>query len=108
MEEERAGILTLADKLRTICFIQGLCSDRIQTIVRSRNSESFDDIVETALEEESAIVSKQERYKGEIGAQIRCGNCGKAGHSTQTCFLKRTTKVGPNHNSEPDRYRKNE
>lgn len=35
-EEERAGILTLADKLRNICFIQGLCSDRIQTIVRSR------------------------------------------------------------------------
>lgn len=35
-KEERAGILTLADKLRKICFIQGLCSDRIQTIVRSR------------------------------------------------------------------------
>jgi hypothetical protein len=30
-EEERAGIITLADKLRNICFIQGLCSDRIQT-----------------------------------------------------------------------------
>jgi hypothetical protein len=49
-EDERAGIL---------CFTQGLCSDRIQTIVRSRNLEDFDDIVETALEEESAIISKQ-------------------------------------------------
>jgi hypothetical protein len=99
-EEERAGILTLADKLRNICFIQGLCSDRIQTIVRSRNNESFDDTAETALEEESAIVSKQERYKGEIGTPIKCGRCGKVGHSTQTCFLKKTTKVGPTHNSQ--------
>jgi hypothetical protein len=99
-EEERAGILTLTDKLRNICFIQGLRSDRIHTIVRSRNNESFNDIAETALEEESAIVSKQDRYKGEIGAQIRCGHCGKVGHSTQTCFLKKTTKVRPTHNSQ--------
>jgi hypothetical protein len=62
-EEERAGILILSDKLRNICFIQGLYSDRIQTIVRSGNNENFDDIAETALEEESAIVSKQERYR---------------------------------------------
>jgi hypothetical protein len=99
-EEERPGILTLADKLRNICFIQGLCSDRIQTIVRSRNNDSFDDIAETALEEESALVSKQERYKGDIGAQLRCGNCGKTGHSSHTCFLKKTAKVGLNHNSQ--------
>jgi hypothetical protein len=88
-EEERAGILNLSDKLRNICFIQGLHSDRIQTIVRSRNHDHFDDIAETALEEESAIVSKQERYKGEIGNQVRCSNCGKIGHSTQNCFLKK-------------------
>ena len=66
----------------------------------SRNNESFDDIAETALEEESAIVSKQERYKGEIGAQIRCGNCGKVGHTTQPCFLKKTTKAGPMHKNQ--------
>jgi hypothetical protein len=57
-QDERAGILTLADKLRNICFVQGLYSDRIKTIVRSRNRSSFDDIAETALEEESAIFSK--------------------------------------------------
>jgi hypothetical protein len=31
--------------------------------VRSRNHSSFDDIDETALEEESVIYSKNERYK---------------------------------------------
>jgi len=54
-EDEMAGILTLADKLRNICFVQGLYSDRIQTIVRSRNYSSFGDIADTALEEESEI-----------------------------------------------------
>ena len=54
-QDERAGILTFADKLRNICFVQALYSDRIQTIVRSRNYYSFDDIAETALEEENAI-----------------------------------------------------
>ena len=47
-QDERAGILTLADKLRNICFIQVLYSDSIQTTVRSRNYCSFDDITETA------------------------------------------------------------
>jgi hypothetical protein len=72
--EERGGILNLSDKLRNICFIQGLYSDRVQTIVRSRGSESFDEIAETALEEDSAIVSKQEGYKGEIGNPVKCSN----------------------------------
>ena len=57
-QDERASILTLADKLRNICFEQRLYSDRIQITVRSRNHSSFDDIDETALEEESAISSK--------------------------------------------------
>jgi hypothetical protein len=59
-EDERAGILT-SYKLRNICFVQVLFSDRIQTIVHSRNHDDFDDIAETALEEESAMVSKAER-----------------------------------------------
>jgi hypothetical protein len=69
-EEERTGILNLSVKLRNTCFIQGLYSDRIQTIIRSRNNEDFDKIAETALEEESAIVSKHERYRGESGTPI--------------------------------------
>lgn len=43
--------------------MKGIASDRIQTIVRSRNGRTFDEIAETALEEESAIFSKNERYK---------------------------------------------
>ena len=31
-QDERAGILTLADKLRNICFVQGLHSDRIKQL----------------------------------------------------------------------------
>jgi hypothetical protein len=92
-EDERAGILNLSDKLRNICFIQGLNSDRIQTVVRSRNNEGFDQIAETALEEESTIVSKQERYSGGMGNPSRCNSCGKLGHCTQTCFLKKNTKL---------------
>jgi len=57
-QDETAGILTLADKLGNICFVQGLYSDRIQTMVRSRNYSSFGDIAETSLEEESAISLK--------------------------------------------------
>ena len=53
----RERILDLADRLRNICFIQGLASDRIQTIVRSRNYQNFDETAETALVEESAIAS---------------------------------------------------
>jgi len=89
-QDERAGILTLADKLRNICFVQGLYSDRIQTIVRSRNHSSFDEIAETALEEESAIFSKNERYKhsnARIGGP-KCSNCNKVGHVTSRCYLR--------------------
>jgi hypothetical protein len=44
---------------------------------------------ETVLEEETAIVSKQERYSGEAGGPVKCGNCGKLGHPTQACFRKK-------------------
>jgi hypothetical protein len=98
--DEREGILNLSDRLRNICFTRGLYSDRIQTIVRSRNQESFDDIAETALEEENAIVSKKERYKGELGTPVKWGNCGKLGHSTQACFLRKTPKAGPTNSSQ--------
>src|SRR5215469_16755284 len=93
----REGILDLADRLRNICFVQGLASDRIQTIVRSRNYRNFDEIAETALVEESAITSKQERYKAEGSALPRCGSCGKLGHSSNKSFAreKREARVNP-------------
>jgi hypothetical protein len=62
-DDERVGIVALADKLRNICYVQGIASDRIQTIVRNRNGPTFDEIAETALEEESATYSKNERYR---------------------------------------------
>ena len=61
--DERVGSVALADKLRNICFVQGISSHRTQTIVRSRNGNTFDETVETALEKESAIFSKNERYR---------------------------------------------
>jgi hypothetical protein len=83
-EDERIGIVALADKLRNICFIQGISSDRIQTIVRSRNASAFDEIAETALEEGSAIFSKNERYRqGSSTGSLVCHNCGKARHSRE-------------------------
>jgi hypothetical protein len=89
-QDERAGVLTLADKLRNICFVQGLYSDRIQTIVRSRNHSTFDEIAETALEEESAIFSKNERYKSSNANSegTKCSNCNKLGHAASRCYLK--------------------
>jgi len=89
-QDERAGILTLADKLRNICFVQGLYSDRIQTIVRSRNHSTFDDIAENALEEESAIFSKNERYKinNANSESPKCSNCNILGNVASRCYLK--------------------
>jgi len=90
-QDEWAGILTLADKLRNIYFVQGLYSDRIQIIMRSRNHSSFDDIAETALEEESAIFSKKnERYKinNANSEGPKCSNCNKLGHVASRGYLK--------------------
>jgi homospermidine synthase len=92
-DEERPGILTLSDRLRNIFFVKGLNSDRIQTTVRSRNQDDFDEIAETALEEESAINSKLERYKGQNGGNpVQCSNCKKLGHASNRCYLKKRRK----------------
>jgi hypothetical protein len=53
-ERTRESILDFSDHLRKICFIQGLASYRIQTMMRNRNYKNFD-IAETALVEESAL-----------------------------------------------------
>jgi hypothetical protein len=95
-DDERIGIVALADKLRNICFIQGIFSDIIQTIVRSRNGSTFDEIAETALEE-SAIFSKNERYRqGANLGKLVCHNCGKAGHIAAKCYLKDKKEVRVN------------
>jgi len=84
----REGILDLSDRLRNICFVQGLVSDRIQTVVRSRNFLNFDEIAETALVEESAKASKLERYRTEGVSAQRCNKCGKLGHPSNKCYLR--------------------
>jgi hypothetical protein len=86
-EGAREGILDRPDRLRNICFVQGLASDRIQTIVRSRNYQNIDEIAETTLEEESAISSKLDQYRLEAPSQ-RCGNCGKLGHPSNKFYLR--------------------
>jgi len=77
--------------------VQGLALDRIQTIVQSRNYRNFDEIAETALVEESAITSKQDRYRAEGSALSRCGSCGKMGHSSNRCYAreKREARLNP-------------
>jgi len=78
----------MCDSLRNICFIQVVASDQIQTIVRSRNYKNFDEIAEIARVEESAIVSKQERYRTEGVSAYRCSNCAKNGHLSNRCYSR--------------------
>jgi hypothetical protein len=109
--EEKSGILSLADKLRNICFVQGLYSDRIQTIVRNQNYSNFDDNADTALEEESATFSKNERHRNTSGTAEgpKCSNCHKVGHPVSLCYLRerRDTRVSqlatkPNSHAKSD------
>ena len=73
------GILTLADKLRNICFVQGLYSDMIHTIIRSRKHSSFDDNRNGARRGQRNFFSKNERYKSGNDAANgpKCSNCNK-------------------------------
>ena len=70
-------------------FPTGISSDRIPTIVLGMNDSTFDEIAETALEEENAIFSNNERYKqGANPGRLVCHNCGKRGHVAAKCYLK--------------------
>jgi hypothetical protein len=98
-DDEHVGIVALTDKLRNICFVQGLSSDRIQTIVLSRNDHAFDEIPQTDLEE-SAIFSEKERYRqGNTLGRLVYSNCEKTGRLAAKCYLKdkkdvRVNKLG--------------
>jgi len=86
----------LADRLRNICFIQGLASDQIQTIVQSRNYQNFNEIAETVLVEESAIASRLDRYRLEGTPTQNCSNCGKLGHASNRCYAQRKAEARVN------------
>ena len=58
-DDERVGIVPLTDKLRNICFVQEISSDRLQTIVRSRNGNTFDETVETTLEDRKSDIFQE-------------------------------------------------
>jgi hypothetical protein len=109
-DDKRVGIVALAGKLRNICFVQGISSDRIQTIVHSRNGNTFNETADSALEDESAIFSKQERYRqGTNFGRLVCSNCGKTGRPAAKCYLKdkdiRVNKLGSGARGNTIRYR---
>jgi hypothetical protein len=87
-EGAREGILDFADWLVT--FV--LYKDRIQTIVRSRYYQNFDEIAETALVEESSIAFGIDRYRLEGTSTQNCGNCGKLGHASNKCYAQERRK----------------
>ena len=79
------GAVGLIGHLGKACFIQGLSSERIQTIVRSRGeSIALSQAVELSLEEECAIFSNQEKSMA-AGHIIRCTNCNRIGHTAGKC-----------------------
>jgi hypothetical protein len=59
--DEAKGALALIDRLARGCFVQGLASDRIRTIVRARGEATLlSTCIDIALEEESAILSARD------------------------------------------------
>jgi hypothetical protein len=61
-DEEVIGAMGLINHLAKACFVQGLSNERIQTIVRSKGETALlSSCIDTALEEESAILSARER-----------------------------------------------
>ena len=66
--EEILGAIGHINHLGKACFIQGVYSERIQTIVRSRRVLILlSQAIEISLEEESAILSVKERSSGGNG-----------------------------------------
>jgi hypothetical protein len=83
--EEILGAVGLICHLGKTCFIPGLNSERIQTIVRSRGeSITLSQAVEVSLEEECAIFSNREKSMA-AGHIIRCTICNRIGHSWEVC-----------------------
>jgi len=83
-EGAREGILGMSDRLRNICVIHGLASDRIQTKVRSRNFKKFRRDSRDCPGGRERHIVQQERYRAEGASEFRCSNCGKLSHSSKS------------------------
>ena len=87
--EEILGAVGLICHLGKACFVQGLNSERIQTIVRSRGeSISLSQAVEISLEEECALLSIKEKSSTAAGNIFRCTICNRVGHTAEKCASK--------------------
>jgi hypothetical protein len=86
--DEIQGAVGLIGHLGKACFVQGLQSERIQTIVRSRGeSILLSQAVEISLEEEGAILSLKDK-PGAGGNTLRCTICNRLGHIASKCASK--------------------
>jgi hypothetical protein len=84
--EEILGAIGLINHLSKACFIQGLCNERIQTIVRSRGESILLSQAIEISEEESAILSVKERSPfAANGPLLRYNRCNKLGHTANRC-----------------------
>lgn len=95
---ELGGAVSLIFMMGRACFTQGLYSERIQTIVRSRDAKmNFSQCVEVALEEESALMSNRDKgthsnnHRKDNKPVLKCYGCGKQGHIAAQCFQKKRT-----------------
>jgi hypothetical protein len=68
------------------CFVQGLHTEWVQTIVHSRGeSILLSQAVEISLEEEGAVLSIRET-SGAGGNTARCTNFNRLGHMVSKCM----------------------
>ena len=85
--EEILGAVGIICHLGKACFIQGINSEQIQTIVRSRGeSIVLSKAVEISLEE-CALLSNREKSMA-AGNIIRCTNCNRLGQTAGKCCLR--------------------
>lgn len=101
---QEQGALALIHHLARACFTQGLNSERIQTILRSKSTqiETLGMAVETALEEESNLLSQKERgrttfMKVSPSSETRPvgTHYGNNSHRSDNCFLRKPFQKGP-------------
>jgi hypothetical protein len=90
--EKREGGGDMIDLFIRACFIQGLHDDRIKTMVKAKRNVNtpMAQLVEVALEEESAI--RSERFKRNVPERGQYGNQGSR-HTMQKQFERRGVRV---------------